>query len=191
MILYPNLLKYHVKTNPIWMSILERISIGDAPYGTHIYNGILYYNQHNIQIAESKAEDVLAFFIEHVGIKLNYSHFNSWKEIKRKVVKDNLIMDYVSRTTDEYQLVLSQSKYLLSLIHLYITLKKITPNDIILDTSSTKDNENIHTFIKSINGLMINGTWPNIKIYFETVTATDDIIEDDEDSVDYEEPETL
>lgn len=184
MILYPNLLKYHVINNPIWVSILERISIGDAPYGTHIHNDTLYYKQHNVSLIDATSNAIVTFFSEILGLVPKYTHFDSWKEIKRKVIKDNLIMEYVSRISKEYTLSTTQSKYLLSLIHLYITLKKITPNDINLYTSVTLDNSNVHTYIKSINGLLFDITDSETKIRFETSSNIDETgTEEDEETI--------
>ena len=94
MIVYPNLLK-HNNVSIFWKTILERVSIGDAPFGTKIIDNNLFYKKKYIPLKNCNYLQVVEFFKEDVGLKLNYIYFNSWKEIKRKVIKDNLIQDYV------------------------------------------------------------------------------------------------
>jgi hypothetical protein len=156
MILYPNLLKHDVTLTPTWSSIVERVSLGDAPYGTHITQNKLIFKQHTVELTQSTPQDIIDFFIYIVGLNLQYIHFKSWKEIKRKTIKDNLIHDFVLRMASQYNLEMSQQKYLLSLIHLYITLKKITPNDIHLETGTGHTVHTVHTYIHSIRGLQIS-----------------------------------
>lgn len=166
MILYPELLQHNVKLNPVWTNIIERVSIGDTPFGTHIFNNTLYYKQHSISLLNCGISDLVNFFVEYVGLKLEYIHFDKWKEIKRKIIKDNLIMDFVTRMGTIYSLDSSQCRYLLSLIHLYITLKKITPNDIILEIDTSEQCPYPHTYIKSINRLLFDITDPTVHIRF-------------------------
>ena len=175
MILYPNLLK-HNNVNIFWKTILERISIGDPPFGTKIINDYLFYKKSNIPLKNSNYEQIIEFFKEDVGLKLNYVYFQSWKDIKRKVIKDNLIQDFVNRFQKENNLSISQGNYLSSMIHLYITLKKFTHEDIILSITP-------YTHIKFIKGLYFNSETdefiyePN-REYIEEIQDEDD--EDDE-----------
>jgi|694.fasta_scaffold150939_2 hypothetical protein len=160
MILYPQLLK-HNNVTLFWKIILERIAIGDAPFGTHVANHILSYSKkgrfddsqtQQILLQTCSSEQIVSFFEKVVGLNLQYVYFDSWKEIKRKVIKDNLIQDYVSRFQKEYALSSSQMSYLSSMIHLYLTLKQITPDDIILETIYTS-NSYLCTRIKTILGI--------------------------------------
>lgn len=145
MIIYPNLLK-HNNVSIFWKTILERISIGDAPFGTKIIDNNLFYKKKCIPLKNCNYLEVVEFFKEDVGLRLNYIYFNSWKEIKRKVIKDNLIQDYVNRFQKENNLSVLQTNYLSSMIHLYITLKKFSCQDIILSIDP-------YTHIKNIKGL--------------------------------------
>lgn len=173
MILYPNLLKHrNVNTiNSFWNLILERVSIGDAPFGTKIVNDQLHFKKKFLDLYESNAEEVIEFFKENVGLQLQYVYFSSWKEIKRKIIKDNLIQDYVTRFQKENELNNTQANYLSSMIHLYITLKKITHKDIILDTDP-------YTHIISIKGIIYNKS--SELILFEPHIVEEEV-EDEED----------
>ena len=76
MILYPNLLKQiHLKNiQPFWINILERLSIGDCPFGTNISNGILKYKQNQIRKQSCKVDN----FSRHL------EHFKSINIIDKK-----------------------------------------------------------------------------------------------------------
>lgn len=160
MILYPQLLK-HNNVTLFWKILLERVAIGDPPFGTHIVNHTLVYSKKTkveeqspiqLPLQTCSVSQAVHFFEHTIGLKLQYVYFDSWKEIKRKVIKDNLIQDYVSRFQREYSLNTSQTNYLSSMIHLYITLKQITPDDIILETINTPKLY-LCTRIKTIQGI--------------------------------------
>jgi hypothetical protein len=139
------------KWNPFWENVLKRVSEGDAPYGTKIQDDQLIYKNYQLSLKNSTSEQVVEFFKHTVGLDLQYIHFDNWKEIKRKSIKDNLIQNYIQQFSLKHKLTPKQSEYLSSLIHLFITLKKIPPSDIILDTDCI--DEYNHTFIKSINSI--------------------------------------
>ena len=119
MILYPQLLK-HNNVTLFWKIVLERIAIGDAPFGTHINNHTLVCSKkgkHEEQTTQLPLQtcsvtQAVHFFEHTIGLKLQYVYFDSWKEIKRKVIKDNLIQDYVLRFQKEYSLNTQQTNYL-------------------------------------------------------------------------------
>jgi hypothetical protein len=188
MILYPQLLK-HNNVTLFWKTILERIAIGDAPFGTQIANHILTFSKkgkidtpsQELVLQTSSIPQVVSFFENIVGLNLQYVYFNSWKEIKRKVIKDNLIQDYVLRFQKEYKLNTHQTSYLSSMIHLYITLKQITPEDILLETVYTNPNYSyLRTRIKTINGVYFCTQDQRVKFstHHEDMTESDD--DDDE-----------
>lgn len=129
--------------------MLERVAIGDAPFGTHIYEDELRFRKHSLNLVTSSTEQVVTFFTDVVGLVLQYVYFDSWKDIKRKVIRDNLIQDFVLRVQQRFDLPRHESNRLFSMIHLYVTLKKIQPHEIVLETYP-------HTHIKTIHGLMVH-----------------------------------
>lgn len=196
MILYPDLLK-HNHVTLFWKIILERISIGDPPFGTQIINHALIYTRRSrsepirkeIPLKTTSPSEVISFFEQFVGVQLEYIYFDSWKDIKRKVIKDNLIQDYVSRFQIEYNLTTQQTNYMSSLIHLYITLKRITPDDITLEIIEGKKQYRC-TRIKSISGIYYSTQDNTVKfsVKRETPPTSDD--EEDSLSTDDEEEST-
>jgi hypothetical protein len=196
MILYPDLLKHNNQTL-FWRLILERISIGDSPFGTQIINHSLIYTRRSrsetirkeIPLKQTTPLELISFFKNTVGIQLEYVYFNSWKDIKRKVIKDNLIQDYVVRFQTEYNLTTQQTNYLSSLIHLYITLKRITPEDITLEIVESNKQYKC-TRIKSISGIYYSSQDQTVKFSTkrETPPSTDD---EEEYNSDDEEDEIL
>ena len=63
--------------------------------------------------------------------------------------KKQSIHDFVNRFQCENKLTTAQTNYLSSMIHLYITLKKFTHEDIVLSVEP-------YTHIKTIRGLFFN-----------------------------------
>ena len=189
MILYPHLLK-HNHVTLFWKVLLERISIGDAPFGTQILDHSLLFTgkkrelHHEISLKTSTVPQVIDFFESIVGLQLQYVYYNSWKEIKRKVIKDNLIQEYVARFQEEYKLNYNQTNYLSSMIHLYITLKRITPQDILLETIQSKHGYPC-TRIRSITGIYYSA--PDDRIKFKPEHQNSDMEEEEDEEVDSEE----
>ena len=147
MILYPNLLKQnHIKNiQPFWINILERLSIGDCPFGTNISNGVLKYKQNQINLVDTTPCKIIEFYKDVVGLHIEYIYFNSWKDIKRKSIKDNLIQDFIKRKQIEWNLSREKTNKLNSMIHLYLTLKFIQSEHIHLIVDK-------QTFIDHIQG---------------------------------------
>jgi hypothetical protein len=147
MILYPNLLKQnHLKNiQPFWINILERLSIGDCPFGTNITNDILKYKQNQINLIDTTPCKIIEFYKHVVGLCIEYIYFNSWKDIKRKTIKDNLIQDFIKRKQLEWNLSREKTNKLHSTIHLYIALKFIQSEHIRLIVDK-------QTFIEHIQG---------------------------------------
>ncbi len=93
--------------------------------------------------------DVLSFFEKVVGLQLQFVTYESWKEIKRKIIRDNLIQEFALRSQREHGLDAAETHRLISLIHLYVTIKKILPQEIQLATHPTLH----HMYIQAIDGL--------------------------------------
>ena len=151
MILYPHLIKQvELHSNPyatqFWRGVLERICIGDPPFGTALVSDTLVYKKQHLPLAQANAIDVMTFFQENVGLRLDFVQFATWKEIKRKVIKDNLIQDFVTRSQQQFELDAKESHRLLSTIHLYLTIKRILPHEIHVQTYP-------HMYIEQIDGI--------------------------------------
>lgn len=149
MILYPHLLKplYLKEIQPFWINILERLSIGDCPFGTSLRQNILVYKQDTLSIEDSTPQHIITFYTEIVGLNIQYVFFTSWKDIKRKTIKDNLIQDYIKRKQVEWDLSQEKTNQLSSCIHLFLTLKKIVPDDVCIKCKT-------NTYIQDINGIV-------------------------------------
>ena len=181
MIIYSNLLKNvsllenYIDKREVcfWKKILERLSIKDAPFNTEIKNNNVYYNGRYISLLNSKDIDVIQFFMNVVGTKLIFVNYYSWKNIKKKTTKDDLIYSFVLEKRKQYNLDLKEHNKLLSFIHLNITLKLITNENIILKVDK-------HTYIENINNLYIekNNDICNIYLgekYEDDISVSSDI----------------
>lgn len=182
MIIYPNLLKnvsllknyLDEREVCFWKKILERLSIKDAPFNTEIKNNYLYYNNKHISLLNSKDIDVIQFFMNVVGTKLIFVNYYSWKNIKKKTTKDDLIYSFVLEKKKQYNLDLKEHNKLLSFIHLNITLKLITNENIILKVDR-------HTYIENINNLYIEKNNDVCNMYLGE-KYEDDILEETDSS---------
>ena len=159
-----------------WNDISKRICSGDAPFGTQIENHQLIFKENRLDLFTTSMQEIVSFFQDCVGVRLRFMYFSTWKEIKKKVIKDNIIQEFVNRCKTDLNLNSEQNNFLFSLIHLYLTLKKITSENIILK-NGVGDSVFKHTFINEIRGLhFVNG-----QLYFDPNIISDVKEEDDED----------
>jgi hypothetical protein len=153
-----------------WKNIIERLSLKDAPFNTEIKDDYLYPINYSstkwkkgnvISLTESNISDIIDFFKNCIGINLVFLNYYSWKDIKKKSIKDDLIQIFVLNKQKEYNLTMNEQKILLSFIQLNITLKFITHEHIILKVDN-------NTYISSITNLLISKNFKdsvmNVKI---------------------------
>jgi hypothetical protein len=135
-----------------WKSIFEDLSFGITPQGTYISKNYLISNVKNKEFVYKIQKDmytetlfleIYALFSEKLDLKSTneieeYKNsietfemaFNSWNSIKKKSIKDSIIMNYVNTKSSEYDFTTHTSKRLLNTINLSIMLKFITIKNI-------------------------------------------------------------
>lgn len=134
-----------------WKNIFEDLSFGITPQGTYISKNYLISNIKTKEFVykinqeldtETIFLDVYNLLSEKLGLKsLNeieeYKNnldlettYNSWNSIKKKSIKDSIIMNYVNMKSEEYNFTTQTSKRLLNTINLGIMLKFITTKNI-------------------------------------------------------------
>jgi hypothetical protein len=158
MLRYPHLLKQHTEqplsnpyANQFWRTtVFERLCVGEAPFGTSLVSDTLVFKKQEIVLIQSNAQDVMDFFQQVVGLQLEFVQFATWKEIKRKIIKDNLIQDFVTRSQEQFDLDAQEAHRLLSTVHLYQTIKRILPHEIRLQVYP-------HMYIEQIDGISFRG----------------------------------
>lgn len=130
-----------------WRNIFEDLSFGITPQGTYISKNYLISNVKNKEFvykinpdidSETIFTDIYTLLSEKLGLKSlieieDYKNsieseitFNSWNSIKKKSIKDSIIMNYVNVKSEKYNLTTQTSKRLLNTINLGIMLKFIT-----------------------------------------------------------------
>jgi hypothetical protein len=130
-----------------WRNIFEDLSFGITPQGTYISKNYLISNVKNKEFvykinpdidSETIFTDMYNLLSEKLGLKSlmeieDYKNsieseitFNSWNSIKKKSIKDSIIMNYVNVKSEENNLTTQTSKRLLNTINLGIMLKFIT-----------------------------------------------------------------
>jgi len=157
-----------------WKKIFNNCAKGKFPKYTrynHEESVIVYKNENNNNIIVNLPDNpeklynvLIDIFREKLGLfsPLDF-HFKKeeiealkdgesvdldceWKKIKPKFIKDDLIMNYILKMKDEYDLSYSQAKKIFITINLGIQSKKITSDDF-----DFRDRE-----IKNINGVVFN-----------------------------------
>jgi hypothetical protein len=191
-IIYPYFLECIELTNDNeWKIIFENLSYGIPPPCTFINKDYLYCKLKNKEFSykiDRKPNKILFEEIKEVLSKV-YNSKNkknilndiklesnlkevalSWKDIKKKNIKDLLFELYVIDMKKKYNLSDKVSKYLFSIICIALMLKSITNKDIIYENGK----------IVSINGITFeNGNFKFDKnIYLNSDTISIDTIEE-------------
>lgn len=155
-ILYPIFIQSsNETTDPFWNYIFNQLSYGICPFGVTIHNTDIYCNfpgKHFHYDFSNKSHteiynDITTLFKEKLDIQskndllrekkiLNESihfSFDSWKDIKKKNIKDILIEQYVISLKHKYDLSYIRVRKILASIHLAFTFKIISNDDVRYD----------------------------------------------------------
>lgn len=146
-----------------WKNIFEDLAFAITPQGAYISKHYIISNTKNKEFVykinidldpETIFIDIYNLFSEKLGIKSvqeieDYKNsidsselvFNSWNSIKKKSIRDSIILDYVTKKSDEYNLSRAKAKELLNTINLGILLKFISNKHIHYDDNEIKDIE--------------------------------------------------
>ncbi len=158
-LIYPVFLKCsHSHPDPFWQYVFEDLAYGISPFGTFFDHetGTIQCNfkgkEFNYAFHQKSSEEVCTELIDLFRRKLqllsrtDYLHqrsvlgehlkfsFQSWKDIKKKNIKDILLEEYILSTQEN---VLSARKFL-SLIQMALHFKLITNDDIVFDSKTNR-----------------------------------------------------
>ncbi len=155
-IVYPIFLECCQYTeNKFWKNIFEDLSYSRCPYGTYITKDFLCCSYKNKEFsykikkknAQQLYRDIYRLLTYKLGIlsaqernqqriafhnteKRIRNSRKTWKDIRKKNIKDCLIEKYVINMKKQYSLTIAQAKYLLSMIFMAMIFKIITSKDI-------------------------------------------------------------
>jgi hypothetical protein len=106
MIQFANLLKHHSLFPVFWKTVLERLSIGDAPFFARIEQSRLHIEDEYIGL-DVAPEEMVGFCREKWTIPLPC---DNWKDIKKEYVRSLLLQDFLLRENIEpYKILRLQS----------------------------------------------------------------------------------
>jgi hypothetical protein len=129
-------------------SILERLAIGENPVGTVLQGDTLHFRNKQISLLDRPniLTDLQVFFHTVVGIPKQFDteDYKQWKEIKKKYIKNFLLEAFVMEKQKEYALTLTQTNQLLATIHLGITFKHISIQDIVYNDGKIQSINHLH-----------------------------------------------
>ncbi len=153
-----------------WKNIFEELAFGVCPSSTYINKNYIISNSRGKEFVykinpdlepETLFWDVYNLLSEKVGIKStreieeykqnidnSETIYVTWSNIKKKTIRDAIILQYVLEQTDLYELSRSKSRELFNLINLGILLKFIVSKHIILNNGRI---ESIYGFLYSKN----------------------------------------
>lgn len=154
-----------------WKQIFTDIAYGKYPKGCGISDNILYVktrsNTQTLVLSSDPKQlfiDVTKILKEKLGLsstidkqkimedhkkakeELEKLYYSTWSSIKKKSIRDELIIKFVISEKEKNKLGLHKTKRLLSLIHIGFMLKDITSKDIIMEDGR----------IRKISGLSYN-----------------------------------
>jgi hypothetical protein len=155
-LIYPFILECCQYTEDIfWKNLFEDLAYGKAPYGTYISKNFLCCGFKNKEFSyklERKDSEILYHELydilkNKVGIlsideriekkKMinnfelsNEDYKNNWNSIRKKNIKDILFLNFAIEKQKQYGLTRKDTKYLLSMIQIFIMFKIITSKDI-------------------------------------------------------------
>ena len=183
-VIYPVFLKcYDITSDVFWLSIFENLAYGKVPFGTYIVDNTLrcnYKNREFIYVIDTTKDinvlfdEITSLLTEKLDIKSqqvvtpsDIEPIISWNDIRKKGTKEILIEVYVIELINKYSLTYAQSKLILYKLLIYITLKIISPDDIICTNNFISKINNIHIVN---NRLCIEKDWEipvitNTKVY--------------------------
>ncbi len=145
-----------------WQYIFEEMAYDMCPFGVYIDHSSfsvhcnLKGKQFNYGLQDKSAEDIHTELIQLFKTKLNlYSKneylqsrthlneqlkikFESWKEIKKKSIKDILLENFILSLREKIGCSYVQLRKLLSILQMAFHFKMITHNDVIIDPHDNK-----------------------------------------------------
>lgn len=146
-----------------WKNIFEDLSFGITPSGTYISKKYIISNVKNKEFvykiniemdSETIFWDVYNLFSDKLGLKSvqeieEYKNtidsseiiFNSWNSIKKKSIRDSIIINYVTEQSAKYNLSRIKTRELLNMINLGILLKFISNKNILYEDGVIHDIE--------------------------------------------------
>ena len=156
-IIYPFFLKCtEYASDNYWNNIFENLSYGICPYNTYIHNNYFCCNHkvHKFKyyLLDREPKDLytdIHKLLSNMGLisnkdklniyKLSNNKYDSWIDIKKKSIKQNLIEKFVINKKKEYNLDYSKTYLLLNKIILGILLKTINYKHIIYEDNHILD----------------------------------------------------
>ena len=161
----------HYVTDDYWSSVLQELSYGNAPHGAYIdreFDSICFpKNGKRNQFFFGETTDAVQISIEcvnfirnvsgmcsyseyiqrHENLRELYSTFKDWNSIKKKHVRELMLLNYVIGVKNELDLTTHQMKILMSNVQLWFQFKLLAKDDVEYSTEMCK--------ITSINNVTI------------------------------------
>ena len=133
MFMYPNLLSPNVNLENFWKMIVERLTIGDAPFLTRMSGSFFLIGREKINLEAARAPEIVAACSREWNISAAYMDL-AWKDIRKQTVKNILLYNYVCSLTEDHR----RRDSLLLLIHNQLNNKIIKNDNIHMDSNCFK-----------------------------------------------------
>lgn len=161
-----------------WKLVFENLSNGKTPYGVFINDNTIYSNykkrgfsyHYNDKTSETIFNELKHILINTFGLRtdkdlklrtnnlqkirkeLDVQNKKSWKSIKKKSLKEQLLFNYIMLFKNTHSLTHIETRNLLNKIQVMMLFKQITPDDInckdgkIISIDNIEFDENENTF---------------------------------------------
>jgi hypothetical protein len=154
--------------DPFWRFVFEDLAYGKCPYGIYLQKNYLCCNMKNKEFsyrienfkdAEDIYKETYSLLKNRVGIlsekeKLIQREIvfqsriikkkEEWCNVKKKMIRDTLLENFVLQKSNSYQLSMNLSKKILSILIIGLMFKTINSKDIIY----------VDGYVKDINGFI-------------------------------------
>lgn len=131
--MYPNLLSTNVNLENFWKMVVERLTIGDAPFLTQVSGSFFLIGCEKINLEVARAAEIIAVCSREWNISSAYTDL-AWKDIRKQTVKNILLYNYVCSITNDSK----RRDSLLLLIHNQLNNKIIKNDNIHMDSNCFK-----------------------------------------------------
>lgn len=161
-LLYPNfLLLMQMTEDYFWKNVFEDMAYGVSPYGTSMHNGTLYCNIKDKQFcyvfAGKPQQEVFDTLLHYFRTKLSLTpgreyttvreameqqlqlrNYTSWKEIRKKNIRNILIVNYVLQFAKRCGFTMLQTQKLMNIVSVGFAFKFISNDDIVYDAETQR-----------------------------------------------------
>jgi hypothetical protein len=158
-------------TDPFWKYVYEDLACGICPYGLYLQKNYLCCNFKNKEFSykidqDKKIEEIYDETYKLLKIRVGllsekeklsqrdkviksnkanlYKKREEWSDVKKKIIRDTLLESFIMQKTNHYNLSISVSQKILSMLVIGLLFKSINSKDIFFVDGNIKEINGFH-----------------------------------------------